>query len=616
VDSLKAFKVGEWLVEPALDRISYDSVARSVRPQVMELLVYLAERPGQVVSTDELLSNLWDGRVVTEGSVYNCIGELRGVLVGGGIDGTAIETIPRKGYRLIATVTAHDAMKPMPASRRRPIAAILAVAFVVIAATSIWLQNRDSEPLEIRSLAVLPLENHSPDPTRDAYFTDGMTEALIARLSRISGLKVISRTSSMQLKKSDMTIPEIAKALSVDGVIEGSVMTADREVRITLQLIDGKSDTHLWTNSYVRSFDDVLDLQDEIANAIANELRRHVADSRGTPLQASLLTPRPVTDSAEAYRAYLKGRFSFNRFGAENFQAALDYYEEATTIDPTFALAYASMAEACMQPMVIHSGIRSLVECERDARRAVALDENLAEAHAIHGFLEMLNWRWAESDRSFRRSIELDPNSVMARQWYSLTLRATNRLDKSLQEIRRAEQLDPLNLFVKTMVGWPLYNQGEYEQALAQWDDVIDMDDGFMLAHYNQGLAYMMMQRPDDVFAAARRVEQLAGQDALEARLLNASGHAIAGDNDKATEILDSVERDAGQFMAAWIASIHLMMGNEEVALARLEQGAEQRAVDMIAITEPQFNAIRHHPRFRAVSQKMGLPDPGADPAI
>ena len=609
----ETFKVGEWLVEPALVRVSRDAEVRTLRPQVMELLVYLADRPGQVVSTDELLSDLWDGRVVTEGSVYNCVSELRGILAGDGKTEAAIETIPKKGFRLVAPVTAVDATEAAPASRLGPIVTITATAIAVFAAFGLWLQQQNEEQPEISSLAVLPLENHSPDPARDAYFTDGMTEALIARLGRIGGLKVISRTSSMRLKESDMTIPQIASTLNVDGVIEGSVMTTESEVRITLQLIDGQSDTHLWTSSYVRNFDDILDLQEEIANAIASELSGHVA-ADGAPTQA-VSTARPVTESAEAYRAYLKGRFSFNQFGMEQFRTALDYYEEATAIDPTFALAYASLAETCMQPLVITSGMRSLDDCERDARRATTLDENLAEGYAVRGFIEMLTWRWAESDRSFRRAIEIDPNSVMARQWYSLTLRATNRLDDALEEIRAAEELDPLNLFIKTMVGWPLYNQREYEQALAQVGDVIDMDDEFMLAHYNKGLIYIQLQRPDDVFAAARRVAELTGQQGLEARLLNASGHALAGNDEEAAEILGGVERDAGQFMAAWIARVHLMMGNEEVALARLEQGAEQRSVDMIGITEPQFDSIRHHPRFREVARKVGLPDPGPNPS-
>lgn len=419
----------------------------------------------------------------------------------------------------------------------------------------------------------------------------------------------------MRLKDSDMTIPEIASILDVDGVIEGSVMTADREVRITLQLIDGKTDTHLYANSYIRKFDDILDLQDEIANSIARELSDHLVIADGDPLLAVEPTARPVTDNPDAYRSYLKGRYAFNQFGLENFRAALGYYDEAIDLDPSFALAYASLAEACTQPSIIHSGTRTLNDCERAAVRATRLDDQLAEAHVALGFVQLINWKWQESEQSLERAIELDPNSSMARQWYSQTMRSTYRFDESLAEIRRAEELDPLNLFVKTMVGWPLYNQHRYEEALVQFADVIDMDPNFMLAHYNQGLTYIAMRQPDQIFAAAERVANLAGPEALEARLLNASAHAISGDNEKALAGLAGVERDAGAFMAAWIASVHLMLGDEDQALTRLEKGLSDRSPDLINVGDPTWDSVRQHPRFQAVTRELGLPDTDAMPA-
>lgn len=610
----KVFKVGEWVVEPALDRIRNDAETRSLRPQVMELLVYLADRPGTVVSTDELLSNLWDGRIVSDGSVYNCVSELRSILSYEGSTEPAIETIAKKGYRLLSPVSPYEPVESKPIERRSLLTAAVFVA--VIAIVTAWVLVRDSEGPEIRSLAVLPLENHSPDPARDAYFTYGMTETLIARLSKISGLKVISRTSSMQLNNSDMTVPEIAKALNVDGVIEGSVLTADDEVRITLQLIDGESDAHLWANSYIRDFDDVLHLQEEIANSIAGELRVQWIGGQDDASQATLPAARPATTDPNAYRAYLKGRYAFSQFGDENFRTALNHYEEATTLDPTFALAYAAMAEACMQPSIIFSGTRTLEDCERDARRATTLDDDLAEAFAMLGYVQLINWEWQQSERNFERAIDLDQNSVMARQWFSLVLRSTYRFEESLEEIRRAEELDPLNLFVKTMVGWPLYNQGLHEQALAQWDDVIEMNPDFMLAHYNKGLSYIELRQPDEVFAAAERVASLAGDRALEARLLNASGHAIEGERDQAIEILEGVEQDAGPFFAAWIASVYLMLGDEEQALSRLEKGLEDRSPDLLTISEPKFDSVRDHPRFLALSRALGLPAGDSGSAI
>lgn len=611
------FTVGDWLVEPQLDRISRDDDVRSLRPQVMELLVFLAAHPGSVVPANILLSELWDGRIVTEGSVYNCVSELRAALTGPE-DKPLIETIPRRGYRLVAPVAQVDSEgSDQPSDRNaRPARALVLTAMTVVATGALaWLilESRPgpTHPSEIRSLAVLPLDNLSSSPEQDEYFTHGMTEALIARLGRIPELRVISRTSAMQLKQSDMTIPQIAEALHVDGVVEGSVMTAEDEVRITLQLIDGATDTHLWTNSYIRSVDDILDLQTEMANSIASELQIELAGPAGDRHLTAATSPRTSTSNAEAYRAYMKGRYFFTRFGENNFRSAIDFYLQAIELDPGFALAYASLAEACMQPLVIVNGIRTLQQCEADALTAVDLDDELAEANAALGFVRLVTWRLDLAEARLTRAIELDPNSVMARQWYAEVLRATYRYDEALAQIHTAEDLDPLNLFVKTMVGWPLYNQRSYERALAQWDDVIEMDSGFMLAHYNQGLAYIELGRADDVFAAAERVANISGERSFESRLLRASAHAISGERDAALQIVAGVERDGGAFLAAWIASIYLMIGDEDQALARLEQGVEDRAPDMLTISEPKFDSVRSHPRFKALSRQIGLPEIG-----
>ncbi len=609
------FIVGEWLVEPALDRIRRKSETRNLRPRVMELLVYLADRPGTVVSTDELLGRLWDGRVVSEGSVYNCVSELRTALASDDRDEAAIATVPKKGYRLVAPVSQPSPAADGNAASRRRRNTLLAIASaLVLAASAFWLQERGTAERKIRSLVVLPLDNHSADPLRDEYFVDGMTEALIARLGRIEELRIISRTSAMKLKNSDMTIPEIARALDVDGVVEGSVMTADSQIRLTLQLIDGRSDRHLWVSSFTRDLDDILDLQDEIADSIAGELRARLVAPRDLPSAAVAVTRRPVTDDPDAYRAYLKARYYFNRFGEENFRAALAHYEDAVAIDPDFALAYAARAEVCMQPAVIYNGIRSLDDCARDARRALRLDDSMAEAYAALGFVQLFRWEWRQSETNLVRAVELDPNSVMARTTYMLLLRTTYRFDEALLQIRRAATLDPLNLFVRTMVGWPLYDQGRYRDALTHWDDVIDMDPGFMLAHYNRGLAYIQMRDADAVFTAARSVAAIAGEQALEVRLLHASGHAIRGETEAAMEIVAGIERDSGAFMAAWIASIYLLMGEENLALARLERGVDERAVDMPTIAEPKFDSVRQHPRFLAVSRRMGITDVGRAP--
>lgn len=597
------FKVGNWLVEPSLDRISSGGEERSLRPQVMELLVYLAERPGEVVSTEQLLEELWDGRIVTEGSVYNCVSELRVALTTDG-DGTAnVQTIPKKGYRLVAPVSTD-----LGSSAARPwLFAAVAVVILGVAALTVWLIDDAEPPQPIRTILVLPFDNLSPDGPSTDYIAAGMTEVVIARLGRIKELVVISRTTAQQIKARGMTVPEIRELLDVGAFIEGSVMlTEDGQLRITVQLIEARSDAHLWSRNYVRQLDDIIELQDEVANTVAAEMYARIA---GTPegTDATVAQPAP-TANGDAYRAYLQGRYYFSQFGMENFRAAIDYYDEAIALDPAFALAHASRAEACTQPIVVMNRMLTMEDCYSAARRATELDETLAEGHAALGMVRLLRWDFSEGGRSLDRAVDLNPNSVMARQWRTLFYRISYRFEEALEEIRIAEDRDPLNLFVRTMVSWPLYDMRRYDEALAQLDEVLALEPNFMLAQYNRGLIYIELRDAPSVLGAAARVAEIAGPQSFEARLLYASAHAISGEDQEARELIAAVEADGGVFLAAWISSIYLLLGDEEAALSRLEQGLEERAVDLVGITEPRFDSVREHPRFRAVSEGLGLP--------
>lgn len=602
------FVVGGWQVEPSLNRISRNGRSRTLRPQVMDVLVCFAGKRGELVTIDDLLDEVWKGRVVSEGAVYNCVSELRHALDDTDDKEPLVETIPKKGYRLVAQV---ERQTSHPTHRRLSFKVLLIVAFAMVAGYAVWswvddiVSNGGDD--RIRSLAILPLDNLSPSPSRDEYFVDGMSEALIARIGRIANLKVISRTTVMKLKGSDMTIPEIAATLNVDAIIEGSVLTTDSEIRVTVQLIDGETDYHLWSQNYARKLENIVALQTDIADSVAAELLPRVIASDVETQDGLLNFGKPATDNPDAFRAYLKGRFNANRVGEETFRAAIEHYEEALRLDPNFALAYASLAEVCTQPIVIHTSILSLDDCKEAALRATSLDRNLAEGHAVLGVVQLINWEWASSEQSLEKAIALNPNSVLARQWRSLLYIATSRFDDALTEIRAAQERDPMNLFIRTMVGWPLYDMRRYDEALVQWDDVLALDPDFMLAHYNRGVVYIELRDPEKVHEQADRIEELAGAEQLEARLLRASAHAIAGEHALAKSLLLGIERDAGKYMAAWIASIYLMMDETESALARLERGLDERAPDMFTICEPKFDSVREHPRFLTIQQRMGL---------
>ncbi len=585
---------GAWHVEPALDRISCDGESRTLRPQVMELLVYLAARQNEAVSTEQLLGELWDGRVVTEGSVYNCVHELRSALTVTGDDSPSVETIPKKGYRLLLPV-ADVLSNELNIVRRARTLWVAAAAIAGLAVLAYGLFYPAPESGEIESLVILPLENLSADPAVDEYLAAGLTELLIARLSQLDNLRVISRTSSMQLGNSGMSVPEIARTLDVDGVVEGSLLKAADEIRLTLQLIDGRSDTHLWANVYTRRIEDVIGLQEEIANEIAAELNTLVGNGR------EVESFRPPTKSPDAYRAYLHGRFYFNSHDLESFKQAIALYDEAIRLDPDFALALAARSEVCNQPVTVLSGLMTIGDCVRDAQRAVQLDPGLAEAQAALGYILLIEGQAKGGRLHLEKAIALNPNSVMARQWYTLALLWASRPEEALEQIRLAEELDPLNLFVRSMVGWPLQALSRYEEAIAQWDNVLDLDPNFMLAHYNRGMAYLDLGEIDEVFAAADAIASINGEEAFEAKALRASGLAMRGRHAEARELLSTIEAESGEYMAAWIASIHLLLGDEDTALTWLERGAAIGSPDMGTIGEKRFDVVREHPRFRAL---------------
>lgn len=458
----------------------------------------------------------------------------------------------------------------------------------------------------INSIAVLPLDNLSGDPDQE-YFVDGLTEAVTAELGQISALRVTSRTSAMRFKKKDVLLPEIARQLNVDALLEGAVLRAGDEVRITLELVHGKTDRHIKAWNFQRPMRGILALQADVARTIATDMKITLTAALRNKL-------RPGGESAKsvdprAYESYWKGRYAFNNAGGglDGFRNAIAFYEKAIDLDPTFALAYAAIAEVCLQPPVEFAGIRTRESCEHAARMAVALDEDLAEAHAALGDVLTRRWDWQASEAEFKRALQLNPSSVLAHQGYSDFLRITMRLSEAEQQIRLAEEIDPFNLFVKTMVGWPLFSQRRYDEALAAWAEVLELEPDYPLALYNQGLAYAMLGMPERVLESARRAAKRMEEDSLAIVGLTALGHALHGDRTAATDTLADLEQNAGPASIDWISTIHLVLGEEREALAWLEKGVDMHAT-LVTTSEPWWDSLRGDPRFQEIRRRMGLP--------
>lgn len=478
----------------------------------------------------------------------------------------------------------------------------LATLIAVVAAWA-WLGDRGTSAVapEIRSLAVLPLENMTGDPGQE-YFADGMTDALINDLARIGALRVISRTSAMRFKETDLSVPEIAEELDVDAVLEGSVQRSGDRVRISAQLIEAPTDHPVWAETYTRDLGDVLALQSEIARAVAEEVEVAL-----TPEESRRLTEsRPVDPTA--HEAYLRGRFVLlSRQSPESISDAIEHFERALEIDPGYALARAGLADAHL--VFAHFGMRpreALSEAKRHALLALELDPDLAEAHtALADARFHLDWEWEAAESGFRRAIEISPNYSTAHWWYSGLLAALGRHEEAIAEIRRAQELDPLFAGMEAFavrVYWWAKRPGLARAGVERLRRMVSPDAPGGLNVYT----FHAVELPEDLVArmeAARRAGE--GHPAFLVTL--ALQHARDGREEAARSTLEGLAPMADR-MPYQIARIHAALGDSDGTLEWLERAAELRDAALPWVNvEPLFDPFRGEPRFRELLRRMRL---------
>ncbi len=464
---------------------------------------------------------------------------------------------------------------------------------------------------KIESLAVLPLENLSRDPEQE-YFADGMTEALITELSKISALKVISRTSAMRYKNSNKPMPQISRELEVDGVIEGSVAREGDQVRITVQLIHGPTDKHLWAESYQRELHGILALQSEVAQAIAREVKIAV-----TPAEAKRLAhTRPVNPAA--YEAYVLGRHHWNQRTMHGYKQAVEAFRKAIEQDPGYAPAYAGLADTYMswaeQGGLPQKEARSLAEGA--LRKALELDESLAEAHAIQGQWKLrYEWNWAGAEQAFKRAIELNPGEALAHARYGRFLGYLGRFEEGVRELQRAKELDPLSAPINAFLAQVYIQAKRYNEAAEQLQRASEINPNHALVRHNLGELHLAQGRFAEAIPELERSVELSGQLSAvpSSHYLAILGCAYARANrrEDAVKILSELQRRSKQGLASSfdIASLHTALGERERALAQLEQGYEQRDIWLVELKAwPWFDSLRDNPRFQDLLRRMNFP--------
>jgi serine/threonine protein kinase/Tfp pilus assembly protein PilF len=485
--------------------------------------------------------------------------------------------------------------------RKLPLKWITASAVLVITILSfLILKPWESSTHQIRSLAVLPLSNFSHAPDQE-YFVDGMTEALIAELSKIQSLTVISRTSVMQFKGTKKTLPEIAKELNVDAIIEGSALLLDDKVRITAQLVDA-FDKHRWAKSYDRNLKDVFTIHHEVALTIAREVQKNITS------QDKSLSPNHYPKNSEVYQLYLKGRYFFNLYTYDSHKKAIQYFEQVIKLDPDFALGYAGLADVY--------GIWSALELPRKVAiakskdyvmKALNLDESMAEAHTTLGYIKMnYDWDWQGAEKELRRAIELNPNYAFAYHILSHYLLIMGQNDESLEVSKRALELSPLDLEMNGHLGFHYYWTREYDKAIEQYTKTLEIDPDYPWPHSYLGRAYKEMGWYSKSIEKFKQALSLMGKNEPEILSNLGNVYAISGNRKKALEIINELLEQSKQkyVPSQYIADVYVGLGEKDKAFEWLEKAFQERQLEPLS---PFLDPIREDPRFTDLMHRMNL---------
>jgi TolB-like protein/DNA-binding winged helix-turn-helix (wHTH) protein len=598
-------------------RLYRGGIALAVEPKALNLLIALVANPGRLVGRQELIATVWGDAFVTDHVLNRAIGQLRKVLDEDSKAPRYIETVPTLGYRFIAKIQIERSEEPNPAkpdtagvvrtstrlvSGRRAIGVTLGL-FIVLGAVAYWMRRSSGTPSTetlIRSLVVLPLENFSGDSSQD-YLADGMTDELITGLGQISALRVISHTTAMQYRNAHKSLPQIAKELNVDAVVEGSVVRSGDRIRIAAQLFDAPDDRQIWAHSYEGDLKGVLGLQNQVASAVAERIRIGITPNERTQLAATRqVNPR-------AYEAFLKGESSEEQNTPETWRKALSYYQETVELDPNFARAYVGIARSQNYLNgwgVVPAGAATAAADAANAK-ALALDPESAEAYNERAWtLMFFHWDFPGTERDFHRALELDPGSSDAHDGFADYLVATGRFDEGFRELKQALDLDPLSLVVNSDYCRMLRYAHRYDEGLKQCLATLKLDPTYT---YALNLTSHLYAAKGD-FADANRI-------AAENPNCNTSCIAMMDEIHGAPGVKGAydtwLKTQKTQPDAYFLAGALAELGRKDEAFVWLEKAYEQRAGGNQLIyvgIDPSFDRLRGDPRFDAFLSRAGLP--------
>jgi len=663
------YEFGPFVLDPGERLLRHGAARMELPPRAFDTLLVLVENNGRLLEKDALMRTVWRDTVVEENNLSQVVYLLRKALRDGENGSRYIETVPKRGYRFVAGVreieteegngaggngvpsssapssssnnhggsvaaSAAAMEAPVPESDFHPTpdgngngfktktdsatrrgwiwgmaGGLAIITVVVLLEGASWRQRLfgDADLGPIRSVAVLPLQNLSNDPSQE-YFVDGMTDELITDLAQIREFKVVSKTSIMQYKGTRTPLPQIGRELGVDAVVEGSVLRSGDRVRITAQLIRTATDRHIWAEAYDGDLKDVLSLQARVAEAITNEVKLNLtAEESGRLRRGRAVNP-------EAFDLYLRGRYAWNQRNVEGFQKAIEYFDQAIEKDPNFALAYSGLADCHTLLALYGEGATGMTKAKAAAEKALQLDGTLAEAHTSLAAVRILHdWDWAGAEQEFQRALELNPNYAQAHHWYgNLLLGPEGRHDEAISELQRAQELDPLSLIINADIGFAYYLAGRYDLALQAYQKVLAANPNFLPVHFYLSQYYKQTGQYDLWLKEIVEDTRLAGSSSQAQslqRLYSQGGfRAVMESAASAGEQHKPANYQNFRADSCSSAQANVMLGRNAAALNALENCYLGSRVALLYLkVDPAWTSLRPEPQFQDLLRRLGL---------
>ncbi|HXC68922.1 MAG TPA: tetratricopeptide repeat protein [Pyrinomonadaceae bacterium] len=605
------YKFGPFRLDPAAPLLTVKGKPISIPPKPLEILILLVQRHGQIVLKDELIKLVWADSFVEEANITQNVFLIRKVLGRDEKGRQYIETIPRRGYRFIGKIreepypTLEDDNKHVGRDR---------------------VTSKD-QPARVEdrftcSIAVLPLANLSAEPETD-YLSDSLTETIINRLSQLPYLRVIARPTVFRYKGPHIIVQDIARELNVENVATGRILVRDGEAHIQIELTDAQHESQSWGKHYNVKLTDLLDVQGKIAEDVLEQLQLQC-----TAEERKRINKRH-TNNGEAHKLYLKGCYHQNHFTEEELKKAIECFQQAIDVDESFALAYSALAECYVlggvslspnghhpytESMERYEWLPSVKEVQSRAKaaalKALELDNTLAEAHAVLGFIAYrLEWDWEAAEREYRRAIELSSNFAKGHYWLSLCLRAIGRLDEALAEAKLAHELDPLMFIITVELGRIFYFARYYDQAIKYYREVLELEPTFLPAHFRLGQAYIQKEMYEEAVAELQLAMPPTGDDP-EVLASLAYVYAISGRADKAQEVLKKLkELSLKRHVSLYhFAIVYAGLDDKEKALKSLQHAHRDGSGLLIGLkVDPMLDSLRTDARFKELMRRIGL---------